>query len=40
MEWKRQMTLVIYLLVVMATAAWASSREIAQELMDRCGIIS
>jgi hypothetical protein len=35
MEWKREMTLVLYLLVVMATTAWASSREIAQELMDR-----
>ncbi|KAJ4427668.1 hypothetical protein ANN_25317 [Periplaneta americana] len=34
MEWKREMTLVLYLLVVMATAAWASSKEIAQELMD------
>jgi hypothetical protein len=35
MECKREMTLVLYLLVVMATAAWASSKEIAQELMDR-----
>lgn len=40
MEWKKEMTLVLYLLVVMATAAWASSKEIAQELMDRCETVS